>query len=674
MLRPISILLSFTLVASQAHAEMPSLAELESRIASSVAMQVLDARYDVARLRLESEQRRQGASLYSNTTFSDNDEVVDVGRSRSYRQLSSGIGVRVPVLGSRMQWRETVSSYELALARQDSERELRRRELLRELRKAYATYWSAQRLEELSRRYLEDESAIEHALALRTKAGLLLDSDRLEFMSAFTIAHRDAAVAVNDRKRALESMRMLVNGPIAEGVALRPVPMTTCAVTDQQITRWAERAPEVQFLAQAARSADASQRDSALFPINADIRAGYHSSTEWPSREQGGSAAVTLSFEVPINFMSQRRLQQASAAAERSQAQLEYELQRAQVEQNLRTLLRHRAILEQSLQVAAVRLSAADQGVRERELRAAKLAGDVIEQLQQARLARYVAGKSAIDAELALAHWSADWATYAPDQCRTRGLYVWSSEPLLTRLRQAGSPGLDAVGVEGVATLLISLDAEQIDRYRRDGASLRSALQAAHARGLKAELLLGEPTWMLPEHRSELIGVVRSFAGLPFDGLHLDLEPNQLEHIGAADEALLRELLETLRAVRNVSTIPVDLSLHPKYLMRVVDGRTLGDQLSTLGVGVTLMIYVSNPERVVEIAEPLLDRHPNLPLRIALSTEETLGRDESLYYFDPAERRRRIERIEQQLHSTNFHGITLQPAPSLIQAALGDRD
>lgn len=673
MLRSISMFVPLLAFASFAGAEMPSLGELEQRVADSTAMQVLDAQYDAARLRLESEQRRQGASFYSNTTFSDNDEVVDVGRSRSYRQLSSGVGVRVPVLGSRLQWRETLSGFELTAARRDSDREQRRREMLRELRKAYATYWSAQRLTELSSRYVENESDVAHALALRTKAGLLLDSDRLEFLSGFSLAHRDAVASLQDRKQALDTMRLLVNGPVEEGVALRPGTSQACAAANQQIAEWAERAPDVRFLKQAMVAVEATRRDSPMFPVNAEIRAGYHSSTEWPSHEQGGSAAVTLSFDVPINFMSQRRAQQATAASERNQARLEYELRRAEAENELRSLLRSRAVLEQTMQLAAIRLAASDEGVRERELRATKLAGDVIEQLQQARLARYAAAKSALDAELALVHWNADWTMYADEPCRARGLYVWSSQALLTQLVQPATstgspPALDQAGISDISNVLVSLDAQQIERYQRDSAPLRTALQAARGRGLSVELLLGEPTWMLPEHRSKLIGIVKAFAGVPFDGVHLDLEPNQLEHTGAEEQALLRNLIDTVRSVRNVSAAPVALSLHPAYLDREVDGRTVGEHFSEIGAKVTLMIYVANPERVVQIAEPLLARYPNLSLRVALSTEETLGREESLYSFDPAERARRIEVIEQRLRSGNFHGITVQPAPSSVRA------
>jgi hypothetical protein len=75
-----------------------------------------------------------------------------------------------------------------------------------------------------------------------------------------------------------------------------------------------------------------------------------------------------------------------------------------------------------------------------------------------------------------------------------------------------------------------------------------------------------------------------------------------------------------------------------------------------------LMIYVANAERAIEIAQPLLQRYPSLTQRVALSTEDTLSREESLHYVDADERARRIALIESKLAAPNFRGITIQPS------------
>jgi outer membrane protein TolC len=666
------LVLTAMLVASVATAApMPTLAELEERLEGSAEMQVLQAEYDVALRRVQLDKRSHGAALYSQATFSDNDEVVDIGRTRSYRQLGGGLGLRIPVLGSRLQWQETVSRDELALARRNSERDLRRRELLRDLRIAYAEYWAAQRVAALSKEYLTAEPVVEQQLLKRTGAGLLLDSDRLELMSAFVLARRDQLRAEDEQQRAMGAMRLLVRGNLDEGTAARPGTAPFCTPAAGDLEQWLETHPELVFLRKALQLSQSSARESPVYGVTSDVRVGYHTSTEWPTQERGGSAAVTWSFEVPIDAMSHRSLAHSAVAAEHSRAQLEYERRHTQLEQQVQALLRQRASLEQSLQFARVRVASAEEAVRERELRAVRLAGDVIEKLQQARLARYNTAKALIEDELALVRWSADWAFLAPAHCRARSLYVWSSASLISQLtRDATHSAAAQARSAGFTRLLLSLDPAQLASYARDPKPLRDALDAAHRLGLHVDLLLGEPTWILEARRKDLLSIVRALGALPFDGLHLDIEPNQLTHTGIADDALLAGLLDTVRAVRAVTALPIDLSVHPRYLTQNAGARALGDELSDADVDVTLMIYVANPERVMQIAEPLLTRFPRLSQRVAVSLEDTLSHEESLHHYTPVERARRIAAVESGLKQANFLGITVQPAPSATFSTL----
>lgn len=661
---PIALCLAVLPVVAAAGA-MPTLAELEMRVEGSSSMQVLQSDYELARRRLELERRSHGASLFSQAMAAQNDDVIDVNRTHSYTALGAGVGVRVPVLGSRLQWQESVSRSELDVAHQESLRELRRREILRDLRKAYAEYWGAQRLAALSHEILENEPVVESQLTRRTASGLLLDSDRLEFMSGFALARRDAAIAEADQHRALLTLQSLVAGPLEGGIAARPLITPSCAMTDEMIPTWVDADPEVSFLREAAERSQVSPRDSALYGITSDIRVGYSTATEWPNAQRGGSAAITWSFEVPIEMLTHRGLAQATAQAERSRAQRTYEDRRQQVEQDVRNLVSQRAVLDESLRLAQVRLAAGNEAVREKELRSAKWAGDVIEQLQQARFTRYGSAKALLEAELALARWNADWQLVSASTCRPRGLYSWFSNALLAKLKiQATRPIASPDGAEGVTRLLLSLSAPDLQRYQRDVAPLRAALDAAHERGLTVELLLGDPSWLLPAHRDELLKIVQGLRALPFDGLHLDIEPDQLTGVGEVSQALLQGLVETAQAVRRVSPWRVEISLHYRYLDAQLGSSSLGQALSDADIAVTLMIYVANPERVIQIARPLLERYPRLTVHVALSLESSLGSAESLYGYPADERARRISTVEAGLQTPNFGGLIFQPDPS----------
>ena len=179
---------------------------------------------------------------------------------------------------------------------------------------------------------------------------------------------------------------------------------------------------------------------------------------------------------------------------------------------------------------------------------------------------------------------------------------------------------------------------------------------------------------MLPAERDRLLEIVRDVRALPFDGLHLDIEPDQLTQADGKTETLWTEWLATVRAVRETSPWPLEVSMHPRYLDLAVEARPLGQHLADIDVGATLMIYVANPERVVAIAEPLLARYPELALRVALSAEDSLSPEESLHYVSSDERARRIALIEKRLAASNFKGVTIQPsrAPARDLAAAGE--
>src|SRR5205807_2023401 len=277
---------------------------------------------------------------------------------------------------------------------------------------------------------------------------------------------------------------------------------------------------------------------------------------------------------------------------------------------------------------ASARLASADAAVHERDLRAVKLEGDVAEQLQRARLQRYNTAKSLVEADKALVYWYADWARFETTPCQStagtappqpgatrpgrRALYLWhSAEWLSDGATELGERKFHAIHAAGVERLLISLDAAQMRRVSADPSPLTRAVRNTREHGFRVELLLGEPDWIRPERRAELRRLIEALKSVPFDGLHLDLEPAQIDPSAEKRPALL-------------------------------------------------------------------GRHPELSFSVALSLEQSLGRDESLWSYTESERRRRIERIEAQLAAANFSGLTLEledawrDAPGLARLAAGE--
>src|SRR2546430_15867192 len=79
-----------------------------------------------------------------------------------------------------------------------------------------------------------------------------------------------------------------------------------------------------------------------------------------PTGQHGGSAVLSWSFQVPIEYLSQRRLLARAAAAQLSRAQLEYEVRRQELQQQRRELIARAAVLRRNSEFASARLASAD--------------------------------------------------------------------------------------------------------------------------------------------------------------------------------------------------------------------------------------------------------------------------------------------------------------------------
>jgi len=210
-------------------------------------------------------------------------------------------------------------------------------------------------------------------------------------------------------------------------------------------------------------------------------------------------------------------------------------------------------------------------------------------------------------------------------------VYVWESQLLLDRSK-IDLTFWKQFHPHGINRLLLSLDGQQIKglAFQENKTDLLNFITRAGEKDIRVELLLGEPLWILPKYRRNLLEIIQVLKDIPFTGLHLDLEPNQLDQNRHGNKYLLTQLLHTLQSVKRVSPWPVGLSIHPRYLEPQKNQLCLGCALSNLEINETiLMIYVANPVRVAQLALPILSRFPKLSFSIAQSVEPILPVEES---------------------------------------------
>lgn len=685
-------------LASRAAFGLPPLEQLEARATLSPAAQLADRAYTAESDSLKAGWIGLGVSAFGDIGVAHNHDIIDPQHSYAYDQAMGGAGLTLPLLGSRLQLESGLDDRRAQLAQLAARQQLERRQIIGRLRKSYASYWQAQRLDLLAESYLAEEPQVGRALALRTRAGLTLDSDRLELLSSFAIARRDEAESTLARANELTLMTDLTGLQLDGGTAVKPLVPADCIAHDSAPADWADTDPELVALRKIIAVREADPRDSPFYPVQSNIQLSFQTQDQLTTGRHGGSAALTWWFQVPVQYGSQRRLLGEAAAAQLSSARLEYQLRRQELVEQRSALIAKLEVLRQAREVAAARLAAADAAVGERALRVQKLDGDVLETLQRARAARYAAASELVRAETGLVEWYGDWARFDSARCTAadaatpngpqddsttkardpealrgagRALYVWKSGQWLTA---SDGPGVDAkfaaLRAAGVARILVSLDAGQMAQALSDPAALADAVRRTHQHGFSVALLLGDPHWILPDDRPALIRIIRGLKSVPFDALQLDLEPEQLDARPERAPALLGSLADTLAAATLASPWPIGISIHPRNLDVPVNGTPFGVLLDRLRISPTLMIYVSNPARAVAIAAPLLQRFSDLTFRVAVSLEESLPRAESLRPFPDAERSRRIEQIESRLAAPNFAGLSFELEDGWSEAAL----
>jgi len=652
----------------------------ESRLVGSpriaAAESEREAQEQVAR-RLAAEN---GLKLFGGASLGSASEPTgpDTGRW-NYQSASAYIGLLYPLLGSQVREQADITAAQGAARRLLLRSEQARREELRELRRSYIRHWGATRSARITAAFLATEKPVTEFLSRRQQAGLLTEAARLEFLQAYAAVRRDRAHSTASRQAALATLnRIAGTNLVAFEPALPALP--PCADDWDAVAEVVLAHPDLEGLRVAISAAEKSLGQSAGRYPESSLRLTLGVTQDWPGGE-GHSGVLSLEFRMPLGVWSAHEASKAQARSELRQRQQELDHRTLALQAQAREsfeLLRARV---EDLAFARQALATAQETLYAGCMRAAALDGDALDAVLRARYAYYRAALDVVAAEVDLVSAQADLlaltgepaegrvvvpetpinlrllgmellgalgraddplelrkqleSTFAPvagsavappvPPALSRGVYMWDSESWLAVQDYDNDPVHAALEDHGIRFVFLSLNAAQIRAVKSQPEfrqHLARLLRAAQERGLRVQLLLGDPHWILPEGRGSLLDIIATLRDLPFDGLHLDLEPEQLQLAPGEMPRLLAELVNTGRVARAATLWPVSLSLHPRHLNALVGTDTLGAVLARLGVAeVTVMIYIANAQRVVDVARPLLQSHSSLRFRIALSVE-----------------------------------------------------
>jgi len=239
----------------------------------------------------------------------------------------------------------------------------------------------------------------------------------------------------------------------------------------------------------------------------------------------------------------------------------------------------------------------------------------------------------------------------------SQGTYIWNSAALLDPLRRDRE--LQDLREAGMGELLVGLNGAQVRAGAATLRQLEALIARCHARGLRVQLLLGDPAWILPGGRPELLALIARYRGLGFDGLHLDLEVEQLGWPVPAQR--LRDWIATLQAAARVSPWPLTISSHPRWFenpdpavpcVPCAIGSTVKE--------INLMLYQRNAERTGSRAIGIARRWPALRFRLAQSVEPGLEPGLSWYGSTPGVLQQQMQAWRQRLSPDGISGIDWQ--------------
>lgn len=250
-------------------------------------------------------------------------------------------------------------------------------------------------------------------------------------------------------------------------------------------------------------------------------------------------------------------------------------------------------------------------------------------------------------------------------QSKALGFYVWQAESFLTPVPE-NDIFWEQFKLNKVNHLLISLTTDQINKlssppgYRK----MNKMIAIANKKGIKTDLLLGEPNWILPAYRNNLVNIVKQLKANNFAGINLDLEPNQLA--GYKTDYLLRELNKTLKEVKRVSPWPIALTIKYSYMNEMVGSKDFATRLEKTGIAeATLMMYCTSTKRIIDVISPIIEAHPKLKFSIAQSIENPsvvseISEGESHYTEGVLGFHQHMGELEMGIQYANFNGIIVQ--------------
>lgn len=656
------------------------------------------SRYDEQRLAAELQQREDntGWRLFGGVDTGQYRDLEGSGLQK-YNGFGGKIGLRYPLLGAMQARRAAMIDSQIALDQARYSTELTHAEQQQQLRQTYIDWWQQNAMAQWCSVYQPLASAEQALVAKRSQEQQLRRSEHLWVEQRWRKLTGVCSNVVQQDTRLRQQLEYFYGSII---------PTDAKPITEELPAQLAQLTSWLSMLEQHPALKTQNTETQHLEPLTRTrwtdrIEADFSVSQRYDGRDgisgSGGGTVAAITFEVPLASLSgssransaQARYVAAQHRTEDTRYRLKHVLNQTllQYQQHLDALKERRLQLEYTQQLVMeqkARLKIDNQegflGLRLAQMEQAEIAQALISDWHEAWS---VLAQLQVLANEALPTSSTDglrWDSLqesqkpkeiesslitettqpaAPLSAWSTAAYVWDSNALLDQAQQSAQ--IESLMQAGFNHVYLGFNATQVSTLKTLNPQITRLIRRLKQHGFTVDLLLGDPQWLLEGQRNDLLQLIDMFAAYPFDNLHLDLEVEQLGW--PVPKSRLQDWLQTLEAASQRSPWPVTLVSHHRWFaaeQRFSDV-CIPCELPKLNMSrVTLMLYSTEQDSVIERVTLILNAWPELQFNLAQSVEPTLPKENSWSGSTLAELKKINTHLRNQLKDSGLAGIAWQ--------------
>lgn len=703
----------FFILPNICRAQIITIEQMQNLIEANPDLKIAKKDYEIAKMQVELDKIALYPTLFGSVTYNNYSNPVQTstynvyttnqnGISNSYtetltplqeryNELSTNIGLNIPLFGTRQSLKQNLALSESLEKQKAAEIDLKRWQSYKSLIYAYSEYYIRLIQLDLANKFLNNEQQIKDMLLERQRAGLILESDRLELNTDFAVVKRNESVYLKQEQDALNVLKLITANDLYDFQPVYPK-LNTDFITPQFILDSMYKNPQIKIYAEKLEGYKkvlgeaSSMFSSGNFSISGGIQSGFQGSAGW-----NVMAALTLSM--PFSDKKWQDVSHSKNLLNVQKAQLELDYQEKAYKDAANSYYLWLQSRYENLRTAKDRFDAALASYKIAKLRSSIDPGDYFYNVIKSKYYLYQTANDYLEAALDLFKAKADILGLVgfSDNVYKNSDFDKSNEDLISKIsdifdsskiieKTSDGKYLNWYAWNGfelyknlgenfwlklprsTKRIFLSLNKTEIQRVssNQNGANnLNNFIQEANKRDIKVDLLLGDPDWVLDKYRSKLIGIIAKLSKFNFSGIQLDIEKNQLPEgeRNFWDEGIVK----TISEVHASTLLPIGLSMNYKE----AENHKLLEDLRAAGLNeVILMIYTTNTNKIIEIGDKIMKENPKLYFSIALSFEPvnvlpdgetfaTIGANNSLAIW-----KNLYENLWMQ--NNNFNGITIQ--------------